>query len=64
VITEGVAGTATISNYMMLHALTNIDEIPDSAGLFTESLAQALTLTSGDSRLGMEMFLAKREVES
>jgi (methylthio)acryloyl-CoA hydratase len=62
-LAESVAGNATISNYMMLQALANIAQMPDAAGLFTESLAQALTLTSEDARKGIEAFLGKREVK-
>jgi (methylthio)acryloyl-CoA hydratase len=62
-IADNVAGNAAISNYMMLQALAHIADMPNSAGLFTESLAQALTLTSGDARRGIEAFLAKREAK-
>ncbi|MHC8378416.1 crotonase/enoyl-CoA hydratase family protein [Pseudomonas sp. MDT1-16] len=61
-LAENVAGNAQISNYMMLHALAQIDEMPDEAGLFTEAVAQALTLTSGDAKAGIEAFLQKRDV--
>ncbi len=57
-----VADNAPISNYMMLHALANIEQMPDAAGLFTEALAQALTLTSIDAQTGIDAFLQKREV--
>lgn len=58
-IADNVAANATISNYMMLQGLANIADMPHSPGLFTESLAQALTLTSDDARYGIEAFLTK-----
>jgi (methylthio)acryloyl-CoA hydratase len=62
-IARNVSGNAPISNYMILQALQHIDEMPASAGYFTESLAQAMTLTSLDAKSGMEAFLQKRSVE-
>ncbi len=62
-IAENVAGNAPISNYMMLQALANIDQMPDAAGLFAESLAQALTLTTGDAKEGIDAFLQKRSAQ-
>jgi enoyl-CoA hydratase/carnithine racemase len=61
-IAENVAGNAQISNYMMLNALVQIDEMPDGPGLFTEAIAQALTLTTGDAKAGIEAFLQKRDI--
>jgi (methylthio)acryloyl-CoA hydratase len=60
-IAGDIAANATISNFMMLQALSNIAQMPDAAGLFTESLAQALTLTSGDARRGIDAFLEGRD---
>lgn len=62
-IARNVSGNAIISNYMILQALQHIDEMPAAAGYFTESLAQAMTLTSRDARSGMEAFLQKRAIE-
>jgi enoyl-CoA hydratase/carnithine racemase len=59
---ENVAGNAPISNYMMLNAIPMIAQMPSEAGLFTESVAQALTLTSGDAKTGIDAFLQKRPV--
>ncbi|WP_236793747.1 crotonase/enoyl-CoA hydratase family protein [Amycolatopsis sp. GM8] len=61
-IARTVIHNAPISNYMILHALQEIGEMPASAGYFTESLAQAMTLTSEDARAGMEAFLRKRSI--
>jgi (methylthio)acryloyl-CoA hydratase len=59
-IARNVAQNAPISNYMILNALQHIAEMPAAAGYFTESLAQAMTLTSDDAKSGMEAFLQKR----
>lgn len=61
-IAENVAGNAQISNYLMLNALAQIDEMPDGPGLFTEAIAQALTLTTDDAKAGIEAFLQKRDI--
>jgi enoyl-CoA hydratase/carnithine racemase len=61
-IARSVAANAPISNYMILQALQHIADMPPAAGYFTESLAQAMTLTSADARAGMEAFLDKRAV--
>jgi enoyl-CoA hydratase/carnithine racemase len=56
-----IAGNAPASNYMMLNALARIENMPMTEGLFTESLATALTQTSDDAREGMRAFLDKRD---
>jgi enoyl-CoA hydratase/carnithine racemase len=61
-IPDLVAGNARISNYMMLNALEHIGNMPPEAGLFTESLAQALTLTSDHARAGIDAFLKKKDI--
>jgi len=55
-----VAENAQISNYMMMQALRYIGDMPEEPGHFTESLAQALTLTSTDAQEGISAFLEKR----
>jgi (methylthio)acryloyl-CoA hydratase len=62
-LARSVAHNAVISNYMILQALQHIGEMPAAAGHFTESLAQAMTLTSQDARSGMDAFLQKRSIE-
>ena len=61
-LAQQVAGNAKISNYLMLQALRNIGDMPREAGLFTESIAQALTLTTGDAQAGIDAFLQKRKI--
>ncbi len=61
-IADNVAANAPVSNYLMLHALPMIAQMPPEAGLFMESVAQALTLTTGDAQAGMEAFLQKKPI--
>ncbi|MDF1834225.1 MAG: crotonase/enoyl-CoA hydratase family protein [Alteraurantiacibacter sp. bin_em_oilr2.035] len=60
-IAENVAANAKISNYMMLNALSMIEDMPAQAGLFTEAVAQALTLTSPDAQKGIDAFLTRNK---
>jgi enoyl-CoA hydratase/carnithine racemase len=57
-----VAGNAPIPNYMILHAIPHIEDMSAADGLFTESLAQALSLTSSDAKAGIEAFLNRRKI--
>jgi enoyl-CoA hydratase/carnithine racemase len=59
-IASMVAENASISNYMVLHAVDAIASMPPQAGLFTESLAQGMTLTSPEAREGIDAFLSHR----
>ena len=59
-LAEHIAGNAPISTYMTLNAIRLIASMPAEAGLFTESVAQALTLTSEDAEAGMNAFLQKK----
>lgn len=56
-----VAGNAPMSNYMMLNAVSHIGDMSMGDGLFTESLATALTQTSADAAEGLEAFLEGRK---
>jgi len=58
-----IATNAPASNYMMINALARIENMPMTEGLFTESLAAALTQTSDHAREGMQAFLDKRAVK-
>jgi enoyl-CoA hydratase/carnithine racemase len=55
-----IAENATLSNYVMIHALARIEDMSRADGLFTESLAAALTQTSPDAGEGLAAFLEKR----
>ena len=55
-----IAGNAPLSNYIMIQALARIEDMSKADGLFTESLAAALTQTSPDALEGLRAFLEKR----
>jgi len=48
---------------MTIQALGNIENMPDQAGLFAESLCAALTQTSPNALEGLNAFLQKRAPE-
>lgn len=60
-LAKEVAGNAALSNAMILGALPRIGDMPAEAGLFTESLAAALTLSDPAAQEGMAAFLEKRD---
>lgn len=60
-IAANVAANAKISNYMMLNALSMIEDMPAQAGLFAEAVAQALTLTSPEAQQGIDAFLTRNK---
>lgn len=55
-----IASNAGLSNYIMIHALSRIEDMSKADGLFTESLCAALTQTSPDAQEGLRAFLDKR----
>ncbi len=56
-----IARNAGLSNYVMIHALSRIEDMSKADGLFTESLCAALTQTSPDAQEGLSAFLEKRQ---
>jgi len=56
-----MADNAPFSNYLMIHAIARIGDMARSDGLFTESLAAAMSQTSEGAREGLRAFLEKRE---
>jgi enoyl-CoA hydratase/carnithine racemase len=56
-----IAANAGLSNYVMIHALSRIEDMSKADGLFTESLCAALTQTSTDAQEGLKAFLEKRQ---
>lgn len=62
-LAECVAGNAPISNYLMLAAIPMIATMSPEAGLFTEAVAQSLTLTSPEAKAGMDAFLSKSKID-
>ncbi|MCA0873239.1 crotonase/enoyl-CoA hydratase family protein [Seohaeicola saemankumensis] len=55
-----IAANAPLSNYIMIQALSRIEDMDKPGGLFTESLCAALTQTSPDAIEGLDAFLQKR----
>lgn len=55
-----IADNAPFSNYLMMQAITRIQDMPRSEGLFTESLAAAMAQTSDGAKEGLRAFLEKR----
>ena len=62
-LADDIAGNAPIVNYMITQALSHINDMSAEDGLFTEAVAQAISLTSPDAKAGMEAFLNRRKVE-
>ncbi len=56
-----IADNAPLSNYIMIQALSRVEDMAKADGLFTESLCAALTQTSPDAVEGLAAFLEKRE---
>lgn len=58
-----IAKNAPLSNYIMIQALSRIEDMAKADGLFTESLCAAMTQTSPDAMEGLAAFLEKRKPE-
>jgi (methylthio)acryloyl-CoA hydratase len=56
-----IADNAPFSNYLMIQAIGRIDDMSRTDGLFTESLAAAMSQTSDGAKEGLRAFLEKRE---
>lgn len=55
-----IAKNATLSNYMMIQAISRIEDMAKSDGLFMESVCAAVSQTSEDAEEGLKAFLEKR----
>lgn len=60
-LAKKIAANAPLSNYIMIQALSHIEDMSKADGLFTESLCAALTQTSPDAQEGLKAFLEKRD---
>lgn len=60
-LAEKIAGNAPLSNYLMIQAIARIEDMSKHDGLFTESLAAALSQTTPDAEEGLKAFLEKRK---
>ncbi len=59
-LADQIASNAPLSNYIMIQALSQIEDMPKAGGFFTESLCAALAQTSSDAVEGLAAFLEKR----
>lgn len=55
-----ISRNAKLSNYFMIQAISRITNMSTQDGLFTESLAAALSQTTDDAAEGLAAFLEKR----
>ena len=55
-----ISRNAPMSNYLMVQAIARINDMGLGDGLFTESLAAALSQTTPDAEEGLRAFLEKR----
>lgn len=55
-----IARNAQLSNFMMIQAISRISDMSRGDGLFTKSLAAAVSQTSADAEEGLKAFLEKR----
>jgi len=55
-----IARNAQLSNYMMIQAISRIEDMARADGLFAESLCAAVSQTSADAEEGLRAFLEKR----
>jgi len=60
-LAQRVAENAPFSSYLMIQAISRINDMSRADGLFTESLAAAMSQTSDGAREGLQAFLEKRE---
>jgi enoyl-CoA hydratase/carnithine racemase len=58
-----VAGNAMIPNYLIVQAIPRIEDMSSADGLWTESIAQAVSMMSDDARAGIDAFLGKKKIE-
>jgi enoyl-CoA hydratase/carnithine racemase len=56
-----IADNAPFSNYLMINAISRIGDMSRSDGMFTESLAAAMSQSSAGAQEGLRAFLEKRE---
>ncbi|MBX2885976.1 MAG: crotonase/enoyl-CoA hydratase family protein [Granulosicoccus sp.] len=56
-----IARNAPLSNYLMVQSIARINNMSQGDGLFTESLAAALSQATPDAEEGLRAFLEKRE---
>ena len=58
-----IAKNAQIPNYLIVQAIPRIEDMSASDGLWTESIAQAVSMASEDVGEGIDAFFGRRKVE-
>lgn len=59
-LAEKISQNAPLSNYLMVNAISRIDDMSRADGLFVESLSAALSQSTPDAAEGVQAFLDKR----
>lgn len=59
-LAERIADNAPFSNYLMIQAISRVGDMSRQDGLFTESLAAAMSQTTSGAAEGLRAFLEKR----
>ena len=62
-LANNIAKNAQIPNYLIVQAIPRIEDMSASDGMWTESVAQAVSMTSEDARAGIDAFFNKRKIE-
>jgi (methylthio)acryloyl-CoA hydratase len=62
-LAETIAKNARIPNYLIVQAIPRIQDMSASDGLWTESVAQAVSMVSDDARAGIDAFFDKRKID-
>jgi (methylthio)acryloyl-CoA hydratase len=62
-LAAAIAKNAQIPNYLIVQAIPRIEDMSASDGLWTESIAQAVSMTSEDARAGIDAFFGRRKIE-
>ena len=62
-LAENIAKNARIPNYLIVQAIPRIEDMSAADGLWTESVAQAVSMTSEDARAGIDAFFNKRKID-
>ena len=60
-LAESIAQNAALVNDVIMLGIERIADMSMTEGLYTETIASALTQTSEDAKAGMEAFLEKRK---
>jgi len=62
-LANAIAKNARIPIYLIVQAIPRIEDMSAADGLWTESVAQAVSMTSEDARAGIDAFFNKRKIE-